>query len=67
MFVLKSIKKTFDYKNKAGAIVLGLSKPAVKTHGSADEQQFYSALVLLHEVIKNKVTEKIQKQFNNGK
>lgn len=67
IFVLKNVKKTFDYKNKAGAIVLGLSKPAVKTHGSADEQQFYSALVLLHEVIKNKVTEKIQKQFNNGK
>ena len=47
--------------------MLGLTKPAVKTHGSADEQQFYSALVLLHQVIKNKVTEKIQKQFNNGK
>lgn len=42
--IIKRLKHTFDYKNNAGALVVGLKKPAVKTHGSADAQQFYSAL-----------------------
>ena len=66
-FVLKDVSKTFDYKNKAGAIMLGLNKPAVKTHGSADKEQFYSSLVLLHDVITKKVTEKIHDEFINRK
>ncbi len=45
--VMKKVVKGFDYKNHAGAIVLGLSKIAIKTHGSADKQQFYSALEML--------------------
>lgn len=67
IFVLKDVSKTFDYKNKAGAIMLGLNKPAVKTHGSADKEQFYSSLALLHDVIAKKVTEKIHDEFINGK
>ena len=65
-FVIKNVSKTFDYKNKAGAIVLGLNKPAVKTHGSADKEQFYSALVLLHNIIDKKVTEKIREEFDDA-
>lgn len=64
---IKGVSRTFDYKNKAGAIVLGLNKPAVKTHGSADKEQFFSALNLLYSIIKNDVTAKIKKNFNNEK
>ena len=67
IFAIKDVSKTFDYKNKAGAIVLGLNKSAVKTHGSADKEQFVSALNLLYDIIKNNVTAKIKKSFNDGK
>lgn len=57
--ILKNLKNTFDYKNNAGAIVLGLKKPCVKTHGSADKQQFLSSLRMLYDCIKFDTTNKI--------
>ena len=51
--IIRSIYKTFDYKNNAGAVVLGLSKIALKTHGSADYKQFYSSIRLAHEMLDN--------------
>lgn len=61
---LISIKKTFDYENKAGAVVIGVNKPVVKTHGSANKQQFFSAMILLHKIITNNITNKIKKAFS---
>ncbi|MGL4950665.1 MAG: phosphate acyltransferase PlsX [Mycoplasma sp.] len=58
-------KKKFDYKNNAGAFVLGLNQIAVKTHGSADFKQFYSALRMLKESLDNNVLEKIKKTIKN--
>lgn len=58
--ILKKVAKKFDYKNHAGAFVLGLNKLAVKTHGSADKQQFLSALEVLYSSIKNDVLNKIK-------
>jgi glycerol-3-phosphate acyltransferase PlsX len=55
------VSKTFDYKNNAGAFVLGLQKIAVKTHGSADEQQFSSAIRMLHDAVQKDVVMKINK------
>lgn len=49
--ILLGLKKKFDYKNNAGAIVLGLNKIAVKTHGSADYKQFFSSLRMLKETV----------------
>ncbi|MGL4951786.1 MAG: phosphate acyltransferase PlsX, partial [Mycoplasma sp.] len=63
--MLLSMKKKFDYKNNAGAFVLGLNKMAVKTHGSADFKQFYSALRMLKESIDNNILEKIKKTLEN--
>lgn len=63
----KRLKNKFDYKNNAGAIVIGLNKPVVKTHGSADYQQFYSSLRMLKETIENDVTSKIKENFSNEK
>ena len=62
-FSLQKIKKTFDYKKRAGAIVLGLNKPVVKTHGSADCQQFLSSLDLLYRIIKNNICSKLKKEL----
>lgn len=63
----KHLKNKFDYKNNAGAIVIGLEKVAVKTHGSADYKQFYSSLRMLKETVENDVVNKIKEQFNNEK
>ncbi len=59
--VVRKLKKTFDYKNNAGAIVLGLNGLAVKTHGSADEQQFISTIELTIKCIKDDLMGKIKK------
>ena len=58
--VINKLKKTFDYRNNAGAIVMGVNHLAVKTHGSADEQQFYSTIELAIKCIKNNLVEKIK-------
>lgn len=50
--IIKKISKTFNYKNNAGAMILGLDKLAVKTHGSADFQQFYSTIRMAHDALK---------------
>lgn len=63
LFAVKGIKKTFDYKNNAGALVIGLNKIVVKTHGSADYQQFMSSLELLHKAVKCNVVEIIKKNL----
>ena len=64
MFSVFDLKKTFDYRNNAGAIVIGLNKPAVKTHGSADMKQFYSSLEMLKKVIDVNLVKKIKENIN---
>lgn len=63
--MLLKMKKKFDYKNNAGAFVLGLNHIAVKTHGSADYKQFYSSLRMLKESIEYKILDKIKKEVEN--
>ncbi|MDE7075534.1 MAG: phosphate acyltransferase PlsX [Malacoplasma sp.] len=60
---LLKIKKKFDYKNNAGAIVIGLNKIAVKTHGSADYKQFYSSLRLLKETVNANLIKILEEEF----
>lgn len=63
--VLLKLKHKFDYKNNAGAIVIGLNKIAVKTHGSADYKQFYSSLRMLKETVDADIINVLNKEFNN--
>jgi glycerol-3-phosphate acyltransferase PlsX len=47
LFVLggiKDLKKRMDYKEIGGAVILGISKPVIKAHGSSDEKAFFSAI-----------------------
>ncbi|GAA5414748.1 phosphate acyltransferase PlsX [Ureaplasma ceti] len=62
--IIKKATRTFDYKDHAGAFVLGLNKICVKTHGSADERQFYSSLRMLYDCLKNNVLENIKADLN---
>ncbi len=59
--LLYTLKK-FDYKKRAGALVIGLNKLAVKTHGSADKTQFLSSLDLLSRLIENDFVETLKKE-----
>lgn len=63
--IFKKMKKTFDYKENAGAFVLGLNQICVKTHGSADKQQFLSSLRMLYDSIKNNVINNIKTEITN--
>lgn len=64
--VFLKLKKKYDYKNNAGAIVLGLNKIAVKTHGSADYKQYYSSLRMLKETIDADLITVLGKELNNA-
>ncbi len=61
--LFKNIAKKFDYKNHAGAFAMGLNQICVKTHGSAERKQFYSALEMLYSCVKNKIIEKIKTEI----
>ena len=41
---LKNMKTKFDYKEYGGAVMLGVQKPVVKAHGSADARTFKNAI-----------------------
>ncbi|MEE5992470.1 MAG: phosphate acyltransferase PlsX [Oscillospiraceae bacterium] len=47
ILVLKEIKEfqqLMDYKSEGGGIILGVSKPVIKAHGSSDQKAFYHAI-----------------------
>lgn len=41
---INDMKKQFDYKEYGGAVMLGVKKPVVKAHGSADARTFKNAI-----------------------
>ncbi|WP_339020569.1 phosphate acyltransferase PlsX [Spiroplasma endosymbiont of Atherix ibis] len=57
----KEVKAKFDYKNHAGAILLGANGIAFKSHGSSDKIAFYATLKMTYNAIKNDVVNKVKK------
>ena len=41
---LKSFRKRMNYKEYGGAVLIGLTKPVIKAHGSSDETAFFNAI-----------------------
>lgn len=62
---LLQLKRKYDYKNNAGAFVIGLNKIAIKTHGSADYKQFYSSLRMLKETIDSNFLDTLKESKKN--
>ncbi|WP_027123918.1 phosphate acyltransferase PlsX [Mycoplasmoides pirum] len=58
--VIYKITSTFNYKNNAGALILGLNKVAMKTHGSADLKQFFSSLRMTKEILESDLINKLK-------
>ncbi len=47
MLILKDIKafqKSMDYKEEGGAVLMGISSPVIKAHGSSDAKAFFNAV-----------------------
>ncbi len=63
--IFKKIKKRFNYKKYNGAFVIGLNKPAFKTHGSSDETSYYAVIEMAYNNIKNNVLNKIKEEIKN--
>lgn len=59
--LFRTISKTFDYRNNAAAIVLGVNGIAVKTHGSADSVQFFSALKMAYHMVHKSIIDELKK------
>ena len=59
--IITTLTHTFDYRNNAGAIVLGANGIAIKTHGSADAKQFYTALRMAYDCVQNDLLHNIKR------
>ena len=62
---IKEMKKTMDYKQYGGAMLLGVNGAVVKAHGNSDEVSFYSAISYADLMIKNEVVNKLKDAFTN--
>ncbi len=56
---LMAFKEATDYKNVGGAVLLGISKPVIKAHGSSDETAFFHAIRQAKICVDGKIVETI--------
>ncbi len=61
---LKNFKNKLDPRLYNGAILLGLDKPVIKSHGSTDEIGFANSLKVCEKIINGKLIEKIKKNID---
>ncbi|AGM25402.1 phosphate acyltransferase PlsX [Spiroplasma chrysopicola] len=62
----RGVRETFDYRNNASALMLGLKKVAVKTHGSSDAKSWISTLEMTRKAIINDFVKKIEAEIKKG-
>ena len=60
---LKKFRNKLDPRLYNGAILLGLDKPVIKSHGSTDKIGFANSLKVCEKIIKNQLIEKIKKNI----
>ncbi len=60
---IKDMKAQFDYKEYGGAVLLGVRKPVVKAHGSADARTFKNAIKQAVWFLENSLIEEIEKSL----
>jgi glycerol-3-phosphate acyltransferase PlsX len=61
---IDDMKKQFDYKEYGGAVMLGVRKPVIKAHGSADARTFKNAIKQAVWFLQTDLIEKIEKELN---
>lgn len=60
---INKMKKQFDYKEYGGAVLLGVRKPVVKAHGSADARTFKNAIKQAVWFLENDLISETEKAF----
>lgn len=63
---IKNMKKQFDYKEYGGAVMLGVKKPVIKSHGSADARTFKNAIKQAVWFLDNDFIKEIEKAFDSN-
>lgn len=63
---INDMKKQFDYKEYGGAVLLGVKKPVVKAHGSADARTLKNAIKQAVWFLDNNLIDDIEKAFSKG-
>lgn len=61
---VKEFKKKMDYSETGGAVLLGISKPVIKAHGSSDAKAFYNAVRQAKNCVDGKVIEEITRSLD---
>lgn len=61
---LKNFKKKLDPRLYNGAILLGLNKPVIKSHGSTDAVGFANSLKVCEQTIRGKLIDQINENIN---
>lgn len=62
---IDEMKKQFDYKEYGGAVMLGVKKPVIKAHGSADARTFKNAIKQAVWFIETDLIDEIEKALNS--
>ena len=60
---IKIFKKKIDYKEQGGAVLMGISKPVIKAHGSSDAKAFFNAIRQAKLCVEQKVIESISESL----
>lgn len=61
---VKSMKAKLDYRETGGTLLLGISKPVVKAHGSSDERAVFSAIRQAVQAVEAGFTEDIRQNVD---
>lgn len=61
---LRKMKKKLDYTEEGGAVLLGVSKPVVKAHGSSNAKAFKNAIRQAANFAKSHAVEQIETEIN---
>ena len=64
---LKGLKKKLDYSEYGGAPFLGVKKPVIKTHGSANAKAIKFAVMQANDFAKSNFEETVSKFMNDNK
>ncbi len=62
---IDDFKKMMDYKEVGGAVLLGVSKPVIKAHGSSDAKAFYNAIRQAKACVDGKMVETIASELES--
>ena len=63
---LKKFKKRMDYSEYGGALLLGIKKPMIKCHGTANAKIVKFTLIQAENFAKNKVVETIATEMGKS-